>query len=320
VHQLCTKCRGCQDRIYALYIFFLWFPCQKHRMYSIYIWFWPTRIKCDMTFICQHYTLHMLLLLLLLLLRVQERASEGSLVAWQRWVAWAALCITCGGLRDVAVRMSCLTVIIACLSFTIAWCGCEDELCSTLRAFCASLRGVAVRMSCVQHCVSYFHHCVVWLWGWAALQSSLRVCGCEDELPYSHHCVPFVHHCVVWLWGWAALQSSLRAFCSSLRGVAVRMSCVQHCVPFVHHCVVWLWGWAVFNIACLLCIIAWCGCEEELCLTFIVLKKEAFCFGGESWKIEEWMMLVCSSIDTMHSKKQVSLPTHQYPVMYSQPS
>ena len=31
-------------------------------------------------------------------------------------------------------------------------------------------------------------------------------------------------------------------------------------------------------------------------------------------------MLVCSSIDTMHSKKQVSLPTHQYPVMYSQPS
>jgi hypothetical protein len=87
------------------------------------------------------------------------------LVAWQRWVAWAALCITCGGLRDVAVRMSCLTVIIACLSFTIAWCGCEDELCSTLRAFCSSLRGVAVRLSCVQHCVPFVHHCVVWLWG-----------------------------------------------------------------------------------------------------------------------------------------------------------
>jgi len=48
---------------------------------------------------------------------------------------------------SVAVRMSCLTVIIACLSFIIAWCGCEDELCSTLRVLLSSLRGVAVRMS-----------------------------------------------------------------------------------------------------------------------------------------------------------------------------
>ena len=40
---------------------------------------------------------------------------------------------------------------IACLLFIIAWCGCEVELCSTLRAFCASLRGVAVRKSSALH-------------------------------------------------------------------------------------------------------------------------------------------------------------------------
>ena len=70
---------------------------------------------------------------------------------------------------------------IACLTFIIAWCGCEDE--PPYSHHCVS---VAVRMSCLTVIIACLSFIIAW-------------CGCEDELPYSHHCVPFVHHCVVWL-------------------------------------------------------------------------------------------------------------------------
>ena len=46
VFVLCTKGWGWPEPyVYCIWLYIWWFPCQTRRIYTVYIWFWPTLQK-----------------------------------------------------------------------------------------------------------------------------------------------------------------------------------------------------------------------------------------------------------------------------------
>jgi len=51
-HDVLVLCVRLARTVYIHHIwpYIWWFPCQKYRVYTVYIWFWPTLIMCRATF------------------------------------------------------------------------------------------------------------------------------------------------------------------------------------------------------------------------------------------------------------------------------
>jgi len=44
--------------IHRIWPYILWIPCQLHHIYAIYMWLWPTLLKCHASYLSHHILVH----------------------------------------------------------------------------------------------------------------------------------------------------------------------------------------------------------------------------------------------------------------------